>query len=345
MKQVLLWLFLVLGVAGAVQATGVADRPEADRPANVPGAGFSFALIGDLPYGGEQVVRFERLIDEINREPRVRFVVHAGDVKGGGERCDDELIQARFAQFQRFNRAFILTPGDNDWTDCHRVSNGSYYPLERLEFLRRTFFPNPDRSTGRHPIPVTSQARMSGFEPFVENVMFSRGGVVFGTLHVVGSNNDLAPWTGFDPTDSVDSPRHDRIAEFEERRDAAVAWLDVIFAKANTENAKGIFLTMQANPRFDLAVDDPDRKGFQAIIGHLRELTAAFDKPVVLAHGDFHEYLVDKPFNTGEDDGLANLTRVQTFGSPRVNWLKVHVVPNSPSLFVFEQEIIDNQTP
>jgi hypothetical protein len=63
MKQVLLWLFLVLGVAGAVQATGVADRP-----ANVPGAGFSFALIGDLPYGDEQVVRFERLIDEINRK-------------------------------------------------------------------------------------------------------------------------------------------------------------------------------------------------------------------------------------------------------------------------------------
>lgn len=238
MRKGVLWLCLAVGIAALLQA-----EAKTDRAAALP-AGFAFALIGDLPYGDEQVVRFERLIDEINRDPRVRFVLHAGDIKGGGERCDDRRIQARFTQFQRFRQAFIYTPGDNEWTDCHRISNGSFNPLERLEFLRRTFFPDPDRSTGRHPIPVISQARMTGFEPFVENVMFSRGGVVFGTLHVVGSNNDLAPWTGFDPADSVDSPRPDRIAEFESRRDAALAWLEAVFAKADAENAKGIFLTM-----------------------------------------------------------------------------------------------------
>ena len=27
----------------------------------------------------------------------------------------------------------IYTPGDNEWTDCHRVNNGGYNPLERLD--------------------------------------------------------------------------------------------------------------------------------------------------------------------------------------------------------------------
>ncbi len=330
------WLWLAFGIAGLVQAA------ELSSPTHVPGVGFAFALVGDMPYGDE-VIRFERLIDEINQDPRVGFVLHAGDIKGGGERCDDGLIQARFEQFQRFKRAFIYTPGDNEWTDCHRASSGSYYPLERLDFLRRTFFPDPDRSTGQRPIRVISQARMSGFEPFVENVMFSRGGVVFGTLHVVGSNNDLAPWTGFDPTDSREAPRPDRIAEYNFRRDAALAWLDAVFAKAKRENAKGVFVVMQANPRFDLAIDDPNREGFRVITARLRELALDFARPVVLAHGDFHEYLVDKPFYTDRDNEVANLTRIQTFGSPRVNWIKVHVMPHSPALFVFEQKIIDHQ--
>ncbi len=310
-------------------------------PTRISGEGFAFALLGDLPYSGE-ARRFDALIEEVNRDPSIRFVLHAGDIKGGGERCDDALILSRFRQFQKFERAFIYTPGDNEWTDCHRASNGRYYPLERLTFLRQIFFPDPTRSTGGHPIRVASQAYLPGFEPFVENVLFGHGGVIFATLHVVGSNNGLEPWTGFDPADSVENPRPDRIAEFEQRTQAALAWLDLIFAEAHRQNAKGVFLLMQANPRFELSEDDPKRAGFRAVLDRLREQIASFAKPVVLAHGDFHEYLIDKPFDRG-DPRLPSFTRVQTFGSPRVNWIKVHVVPSSPSLFVFEQKILEER--
>ncbi|BCX80633.1 hypothetical protein MIT9_P0207 [Methylomarinovum caldicuralii] len=335
-------LLLLLGLVAIPYQLSHADSQE-NRfyPSRLKGEAFSFALIGDLPYGDDQVARFDKLVENVNRDPRVKFVLHTGDIKGGGERCDDERILARFRQYQQFTRAFVYTPGDNEWTDCHRVSNGSFNPLERLAFLRQVFFSDPDRSSGGHPIFVHSQARMPGFETFIENVWFQRAGVVFGTVHVVGSNNDLKPWLGFDPADSVDNPRADRIAEFEQRRDAAIAWLDQIFDQAERHNAKGVFLVMQANPRFDLPEDDPARAGFKDIIDHLRARVADFGKPVVLAHGDFHEYLVDKPFDSFEDNPrLPNFTRVQTFGSPRVNWIKVHVLPNTSAVFLFEQQIL-----
>lgn len=335
------YMLLVMGLLSVPY-----NLSHAEEGGELGGEEFSFALTGDMPYGDTQVPRFDQLIKQVNRDPEVKFVFHAGDIKGGGERCDDEKILARFQEFLNFKPALIYTPGDNEWTDCHRISNGGYHPLERLDFLRQVFFPNPDLSIGSHPISVHSQTHMSGFEAFVENVWFMRDGIVFGTLHVVGSNNDLKPWSGLDPTDSIANPRSDRISEFEQRREAAIAWLDEIFARAKRRNAKGVFLVMQANPRFDLPANDPARAGFKDIIDHLRARVAEFGEPVVLAHGDFHEYLVDKPFDTyGDNPRLPNFTRVQTFGSPRVNWIKVHVLPDSPAVFLFEQKILQQPEP
>ncbi|MBA3591799.1 hypothetical protein [Methylibium sp.] len=37
--------------------------------------------------------------------------------------------------------------------------------------------------------------------------------IVFATLHLVGSSDDLAPWSGYDSSASTGQPRPDRIAE------------------------------------------------------------------------------------------------------------------------------------
>ena len=84
------------------------------------------ALIGDVPYGAVRETPFDRLVAEVNRDNSVDFVMHAGDIKAGSERCDDDLIRRRFTQYQSFQRPFVFTPGDIEWTDCHRVSNGGY---------------------------------------------------------------------------------------------------------------------------------------------------------------------------------------------------------------------------
>ncbi|MDJ0735810.1 MAG: metallophosphoesterase [Nostocaceae cyanobacterium] len=302
---------------------------------------FSFALVADLPYGDLQVSKFENVIREINHDRDVDFVMHAGDIKAGSETCDNNRIMARLRQFQKFNEAFIYTPGDNEWTDCHRVNNGSFNPIERLEFVRKVFFPNPGYSLGQRPIKLFNQSSVSSFEKYVENVLFERHNVVFSTIHVVGSNNNLATWNGIDPNDSIDNPRSDRIAEFKERLKAALNWLEYTFEYANDYDAKGVFVMIHGNPRFELAEDNQGRAGFNDFLARLRELTQQYKKPVVLAHGDSHFYFIDKPFDTdGKTPPLLNFTRIQAFGSPRVHWVKVNVDSKSSHVFSFEQKIV-----
>ena len=78
-------------LAFAAAAFGCAQSP--------PGRDtFSFALIGDMPYGAAEEPGFDALIADLNADPSLRFVLHAGDIKGGSERCDDALIVARYRQ-------------------------------------------------------------------------------------------------------------------------------------------------------------------------------------------------------------------------------------------------------
>ena len=295
------------------------------------GAPFAFALIGDMPYGAARETPFVRLVAEINRDNDIDFVMHAGDIKAGSERCDDALIERRFGLYQTFQRPFIFTPGDNEWTDCHRVNNGQYNPLERLGFLRSLFFPQVGQTTGGQVRPVRSQADGGAYPEFVENVMFQRQGVMFATVHVVGSNNGLEPWVGIDQTDSCTTARADRIAEFERREAAALGWLDEVFAAA--AGTKGLFLLIQANP-YNPPSNPQCPSGFNAFLKHLETRAQQYAKPVVLAHGDDHFFFVDQPFSN------VLVSRVQTYGELLVHWVKVHVDPKSSGVFSIEQKIV-----
>jgi hypothetical protein len=302
----------------------------------------SFALIGDMPYSPAQYGQIDRLIADINSDAQVKFVLHVGDVKGGGERCDDALLVERHRQLQALRAALVYTPGDNEWTDCHRTSNGSYLPTERLAFLRQLFFADPTRSGGQRTMAVQPQSALPGFGTFVENAMFVRNRVVFATVHVVGSNNNLAPWSGYDNSDTLATPRADRIAEFNARQAAALAWIDRVFDTAEGSGAAGVLISMQANPLFELASSDPARSGFNAVLAKLKARALAFAKPVVLAHGDFHEFVVDMPLSRDAEPGprVRHFTRVQGFGSPRLHWVKVTADPKSANVFGFEPRLV-----
>jgi hypothetical protein len=162
--------------------------------------------------------------------------------------------------------------------------------------------------------------------------MFQRQSVMFATIHFVGSNNDLEPWTGISPSDSCTSPRADRIAESERRQAATLAWLDEVFAAA--ADAKGVFLSIQANPYNAPSDSVYCPGGFQAFLTRLETLARQYARPVVLAHGDDHFFFMDQP--------LPNLlvTRVMTYGEARVHWVKVHVDPKSSGVFSIEQKIV-----
>lgn len=223
----------------------------------------------------------------------------------------------------------VLTPGDNEWTDCHRAAAGGYAPLERLAYLRQVLFSNPDATLGGRPMRVQSQADDPAYAEFPENVRWSRQHVVFATLHVVGSQNGLADFPGRSAADD---------AEVERRTTATLAWLDDTFRQAMDDDAAGVFLMMQANPGLERG--DADHTGFEHILAAIEEHTRAFDRPVILAHGDSHYFRVDKPA-IGSTAFLPNFTRVETFGSQRVHWVKVTVAPQSPEVFAFQPMIVD----
>ena len=64
---------------------------------------------------------YERLIEHVNSEADIAWVLHVGDVKGGSTSCSDEELFRYFDLNQRFEKPFIVTPGDNDWLDCIRM--------------------------------------------------------------------------------------------------------------------------------------------------------------------------------------------------------------------------------
>ena len=186
---------------------------------------YSFALIGDLPYGvppASDSPSFERLVATINRQSDLLWVIHTGDIKSSAETCSDEMLRDRLERFSRFRQPFIYTPGDNEWTDCHKVSAGEYEPLERLDRLRELFFDEPGQITGGQGMQVESQRVTPGHETFVENLRWARAGIVFATLHVVGSQNGLAP---FDPESFIQRSERDG-HEVKQRIAAALAWIE-----------------------------------------------------------------------------------------------------------------------
>lgn len=290
---------------------------------------FEFALIGDTPYNS--VANFQHVLEDINAHRAVRFVLHAGDIKTGSSLCSDELFTDRYTRFQNFEAPFILTPGDNEWTDCHRVNNGAYSPLERLAKLRQVFFKIPNQSLGRKPMTVESQ----GGE-FVEHMRWTRQHVLFSTVHIVGSNNGLAP---FDPNSSVQRSQADD-DEVARRIKAAVNWIETTYSKARSEQAQGVLFLFQANPGFEFPIGHPERVGFEEVLAALVDGAKTFGKPVMLAHGDSHYFRIDKPVSDGAQV-IPNLTRVETFGSANYHWLRVVVDPNSEEVFSVHQEIVE----
>jgi hypothetical protein len=335
-----LLFFVFLSVLSSAYA--VADEAKLSTANN-----FAFALIGDAPYGQAMETSFAYLVDAVNDDSDIQFVIHAGDIKSGGERCSDDLLTRRFKLFQKFEHPFIFTPGDNEWTDCHRDSNGNYLPTERLDFLRRLFYPNPHYTTGSYRFAVATQADTPEFAEFVENTLFIKNAVLFTQIHIVGSNNNLNPWHDIDPDDTFKNPRIDRKQEFLHRNNAAVAWLRHSFNLAMKNQLKAVFITFHANPKFGVNRQSDGRIGFNAFIDSLFQLSKQFNKPVMLAHGDHHKFFTDYPEAVEYDDenqqASYKLRRLQTFGHTDEFWLKIKVSPDTADVFEVLPMTVDEE--
>jgi len=346
---------LVLGAFTTVRAF---DDRDGDGRGD-EGERFAIGLWGDLPYSDVQAqVGVPNLIADMNRH-ELAFTVHDGDLKAGNgtagsvtpTTCVDALYTQALGFFNSLRAPAILTPGDNDWTDCDRASNGGFKSLERLDHERQVFFSTPF-SLGQHRLRLEQQSAplclgVNGPTPCVENRRWNVGGVTFATLNVQGSCNNLC--------DTAPDPN-----EFAARNAANIAWLQETFAEAKARGSAAVMLIAQADPGWDLsdgtrsplrdpktlAETDGQPDGFQAYLVALRSEVVAFQRPVAYVHGDSHYFRVDKPLQNAKGQRVENFTRVETFGDNQgngtndVNWLKVTVDARSREVFRYEAQIV-----
>jgi len=90
------------------------------------------------------------------------------------------------------------------------------------------------------------------------------------------------------------------------------------------------------------APGDPTRAGYDGYTTFLNALSDEslhFDGQVLLVHGDTHFFKVDQPL-IDQAHLIPNLTRVQTYGSPNINWIEVTVEPRNRALFTFQPMIV-----
>lgn len=239
--------------------------------------------MGDTPYSEGEAQRLDRLIGDLNAEP-LAFVVHIGDITSGQGPCTDAWLEARKAQFASIKHPFVLLPGDNDWTDCHR---SGFDPVERLRKWR-TLFCGTD---GRLRMEVQRGE-------YCEHVRWEAGGVLFVALNVQGSNNNLGRNAAMD-------------AEYAARMKAVFAWIDDSERVFRERKLGKLVLLMQANP-FLRPRSGPN--GFAALLERLDRLVADHAGAIIVVNGDSHTYRDDAP--------RKGLRRLEPWGSPLVSWLR-----------------------
>ena len=338
---------------------------------------YSIGLWGDLPYSAEQAAVIPNLIADMNSQ-NLAFTAHDGDLRqgSGSPNCADGSIYTRAAlYFGSLHAPAIFTPGDNDWTDCDRKSLGAdgRNSLQELQNERASFFNTPytlgqtqflqevqatplckgfgsaNNNSGPSSITANTQTATYTDVPCVENRRWIVGTVMYATLNIQGSCNNLCD----DYPDAT---------EFATRNAADIQWMKDTFATAVAQNCVAVMFITQADPGFnqDSSQGGPLRNpmtlaetdvpalqdGFQAFLLALRDQVIAFKKPVAYVHGDSHYFRIDKPLLDRGGKRVTNFTRVETFGDHQpflgdVNWLKVNVDPSSREVFSYEPQIVN----
>jgi hypothetical protein len=297
----------------AMTTTGSAAKEKRDD------GSLTLAVYGDSPYGTtptdtRQTDATPAFIDTVNADPDVSGVVHVGDIHSGQQFCTEAYDRTVAQLWTGFDDSVVYTPGDNEWSDCHKTAEGGHVrvngapvdyadgnPVANLDLVRSLFFPRAGRTLGNGNLEVQSQARHAdpahpGDSAYVENVMWSRKGVLFVTVNIPGgSNNDADPWYGAAETPAEQAQQ---AAEVSARTGADLRWLDAAFARAADEDARGVVIVSQAD------MWDPEKgaghlTNYEPFVSSVATHTTALGKPVLMFNGDSHVYRSENPLVQG----------------------------------------------
>ena len=285
MRRTLVILASVL-LLGACSASRIENE---DQPVRGAAGVVQFVVVGDMPYNEQENAMLTAPSGAIATavkalEPAV--LIHVGDLKRGSTPCTDALLTTRRDQiFNLYPHKAVYTPGDNDWTDCDRAQHKE---LNRLAYLRTLFFEG-DGLTLTHGLP--GLVRQAGF---AENALWKIDGLVFGTLHVVGTNNGRAQILNGDEEEAA-------LDEADRRDVFNKQWIDKLFDEATMAPAlviafhSDIFSPGAQNSNVLCTAENRKNcDGSKMVRDYLRDKSLQYNKPVLLIHGSTNPYCFHK---------------------------------------------------
>jgi hypothetical protein len=286
----------------------------------------TLAVYGDAPYGTTPTDHTQTdltpgFIAAVNADPLVDLVLHVGDIHSGKQFCTEAYDRTIFDLWKAFARPLIYTPGDNEWTDCHKAAEGGGIynastgqidyilgsdgapadyakgdPIANLELVRSIFFPVAGAALGGgHKLLLSQKVaydrRFPSDARYLENVIFIQSRVLFVTINLPGgSNNDADVWYGA----PLASPA--QVQEAAQRTGADLRWLDTAFALARLLRVEGLVIQAQAD-MWDPEKGAAHQSGYEPIVKSVADHTVAFRKPVLMFNGDSHVYQSGNPFS------------------------------------------------
>jgi len=257
-----------------------------------------FIVFGDAPYNDHEYKVLTKIAGDLRTQGQHRFAIHYGDTKKSSLRCTDAILEKHQALIFSMGRGPVFfTPGDNDWTDCDRQGDDELNILDN--HLMPLYFSADKRPETRFDLSGWDVARQEG-RP--ENARWRVGGVQFGLLHHVATENGRDEIDESDPQVALD-----RV----DARDADnLAWLSETFTAAT--GAEALVLALHADP----TVGDETRPAcspetqtgchpHKLLTEALKREAEKYGKPVLLVHGDTMPYCYQSGYL-----GAANLFRL-----------------------------------
>ncbi|MGK7892604.1 MAG: hypothetical protein AB4372_02860 [Xenococcus sp. (in: cyanobacteria)] len=282
-------------------------------PANADSeSNFSFIAIGDTPYSSTENELIKSTITPAIQQANPPFLVHYGDLKGGGETCSEALLKERRDDIYNFlpSGPIFYTPGDNEWVDCDRTQlKPPVSELSMLDLVRRTFF--------SEPIDLPASWNYARQPNFPENARWIYNDVLFATVHLTSTNNGRQEIL----LDDIEAA----LALVDARDQADRVWLSEAFDEALDKKAGAVVIITQADVTQAgggacTAFNRINCDAFASFRDNLiREARGFADlnqprRPVLLVHGDTNPYCWDKDFG----GKLApNLWRLNAWGDYR----------------------------
>lgn len=245
-----------------------------------------FSAMGCGPYTPPDKPAVAFYLQQENRERTSEFLVHLGDVfkmplvkkpaPATGEAVktpgqpeppgpDQMPIEAEYRWtadlLSRSNSIPTwIVPGDNEWNDLED-------PTQANKWWHKYYA----RFDERFPAAWTTER--SPNRP--ENFTFTRKGVVFIGLHLVGGRvHDPAEWAVRLPDDA--------------------AWIKNVLTRPAMSEVRAAVILCQANPFVIKPGESKDK--FKVFLLPFREAAAAWQKPLLFLHADGHRWIDDQPW-------------------------------------------------